>query len=93
MWSDGKVVNNLKAQWHLILKQKMSVACFRNDGSDTIVGVNIMGVMRKDDVFSRMVPKVRKIAKLHNSTRTLNCFSVLIIKDFKHKIEQVETTE
>ncbi|XP_031630404.1 uncharacterized protein LOC116345296 [Contarinia nasturtii] len=56
IWTNADAVNIFKNEWTLILKQKMSVACFTNDGSDTIVGISILNVLRKDDVMFKLIP-------------------------------------
>ncbi|XP_031630411.1 uncharacterized protein LOC116345303 isoform X2 [Contarinia nasturtii] len=58
LWSDADAVKYLKKQWGLVLQQQMSVACFRNDGSDDIIGINILAVQRKDDVMYKLLPSV-----------------------------------
>jgi len=45
---DEKVANEMKALIMGILKRKLSLACFR-EGSDDLVGVNVMSVAYKDD--------------------------------------------
>lgn len=59
LWNDSEAVKYLKKQWSLVLQQKMSVACFRNDGSDDIIGISILAVQRKDDVMYKLLPTVR----------------------------------
>lgn len=63
LWSDADAVNYIKSQWRLTLKQKMSVACFKNDGSDRIVGIDIMAVEQKDDVMYKLLDDVRNFLK------------------------------
>lgn len=35
--------------WHDTLKQKISIACFRNEGSDELIGVNVLTISNKND--------------------------------------------
>lgn len=35
--------------WATIMKQKMSIGCFKNDGSEELVGANVLVVKSRDD--------------------------------------------
>lgn len=59
LWFDPEAVNYFKAEWRQELEQKVSVACFRNDGSDEIIGVNILAVVEKSDLIAKSVATVR----------------------------------
>lgn len=39
----------LRQFWNDTVKQKLSIACFRNDGSDEMVGANVLTVSSKND--------------------------------------------
>jgi hypothetical protein len=36
--------------WMCALKEKLSIACFKNDGSEELVGANVLLVSSKDDI-------------------------------------------
>ncbi|XP_031628611.1 uncharacterized protein LOC116344280 [Contarinia nasturtii] len=54
-WNDSEVIKHFKAEWRRQLKQKLSVACFRNDGSDEIIGISILTVVEKADIISKTI--------------------------------------
>lgn len=35
--------------WTKLMKQHLSIACFRNDGCDDLIGVNVFTVVGKND--------------------------------------------
>lgn len=47
--------------WVAALKEKLSIACFRNDGSDELVGANVLLVSSKDDKNDEKVCAISKI--------------------------------
>lgn len=62
LWDDAEVVNSFKLQCRLALKQKMSIACFRSDEPDKIIGINLLAVIRQDDVMYKLLPLVRRMS-------------------------------
>lgn len=46
---DPEAIEDFFSFWKKALKQKVSLACFTNDGSEEFVGVNILYVSSKDD--------------------------------------------
>lgn len=47
---DEDFVEDFQRSWRIVLKQKCSVVCFRED-SDEIVGLNLHYIYTKDDPF------------------------------------------
>lgn len=43
------VIKKFRKMWHKILKQKLSIGCFKNDGTNKFVGANILLIRSKDD--------------------------------------------
>jgi hypothetical protein len=44
--------------WMCALKEKLSIACFKNDGSEEFVGANVLLVSSKDDIDEENVSQV-----------------------------------
>lgn len=42
-------IESFRELWHDSLKQKLSIGCFKNDGSDEFVGANVLVLYSKDD--------------------------------------------
>lgn len=42
-------IKEMKSFWKAALSEKLSIACFRTDGSDELVGANVLLVKSKDD--------------------------------------------
>jgi hypothetical protein len=42
--SDPEAFEEIRGFWRVALKEKLSIACYKNDESDDLVGVNILAV-------------------------------------------------
>lgn len=58
--------------WYDSLKHKLSIACFRNDGSEELVGANVLIVSSKDDPEDEDMLEVR-----HMRFRSVNKLKLL----------------
>lgn len=49
IYNSPESTKTLRSIWMRSLQQRVSLACFRNDGSDELVAVNILEIHTKDD--------------------------------------------
>jgi hypothetical protein len=49
LWKSPDGVREHREVWIKMIKRKLSIACFKNDDSDELVGVNILVVSSKND--------------------------------------------
>jgi hypothetical protein len=45
-----RAVKEFRDFWDAALKEKLSIACYKNDGSDELVGANVLLVSSKEDL-------------------------------------------
>lgn len=58
--NDPKSIKILCDVWTEVFKQRLSIACFRNDGCDDLVGVNVFTVFDKNDPKERIDVSIKK---------------------------------
>lgn len=63
-------VKEMRNFWKAAVSEKLSIACFRTDGSDELVGANVLLVKSKDDPADDA--KVGQAATFHNLVLSFN---------------------